>query len=341
MQTPSARASSGLRTRAARARASTLLLSAASSSPRVCHLYDVSDVLTPYAEAWGWQKALLEARLDALAAAEDDVEMETQHLDEDNVGAEGANGDAFGHEALGARDALLLVQHPPVVTLGTGSTSDNLKFDPGAPDAPFPVHRTERGGEATYHGPGQLVLYPIMNLREQNPDLHWYMRSLEEVAIVAMDRLGVQGPGRVEGLTGAWANCGDGELGGHDGGDLRGRPGSIGVRGAHKVAAIGVRARRWVTYHGMAFNVDPALRDFTHIVPCGIGDRPVGSVAQMLSGGAGVISSSDGVRGGGEDGGGGAAADPELMGRAKEALLAAFEEVFGMELVYRGGPPPV
>ena len=109
-------------------------------APRPCDLYDVSDVLTPYAEAWGWQKALLEARLDALAAAEDDVELETQHLDEDNVGAEGANGDAFGHEALGARDALLLVQHPPVVTLGTGSTSDNLKFDPGAPDAP--VQRT-------------------------------------------------------------------------------------------------------------------------------------------------------------------------------------------------------
>lgn len=116
---------------------------AASSSSRSCDLYDVSDVLTPYATAWDWQKALLNARLDALASDDDDD----------------------GNVAIGSRDCLLLVQHLPVVTLGTGSTSDNLKFDPDSPTAPFPVHRTERGGEATYHGPGQLVLYPIINLQ--------------------------------------------------------------------------------------------------------------------------------------------------------------------------------
>ena len=118
-----------------------------SSSSRVCDLYDVSDTLTPYATAWEWQKKLLDARLEALSVDCED--------DDDN-----------DDDRLGVRDCLLLVQHPPVVTLGTGSTPDNLKFDPDSPkNAPFPVHRTERGGEATYHGPGQLVLYPIINLQ--------------------------------------------------------------------------------------------------------------------------------------------------------------------------------
>ena len=187
------------------------------------------------------------------------------------------------------------------------------------------------------------------------------MRNLEEVAIVAMEDLGVRNPGRVEGLTGAWANVrGEGEEG-------DGKVSSAGLSSAeialanmeHKVAAIGVRARRWVTYHGMAFNVDPALTDFAHIVPCGIGDRPVGSVAQLLQGRAGIISSAgdgDTATGddddvGGEGRGGGAGAvdadavnvvvDQDLMSRARESLLAAFEEVFDMELARRGGPPPV
>ena len=192
------------------------------------------------------------------------------------------------------------------------------------------------------------------------------MRNLEEVAIVAMEDLGVRNPGRVEGLTGAWANVrGEGEGEGEEG---DGKVSSAGLSSAeialanmeHKVAAIGVRARRWVTYHGMAFNVDPALTDFAHIVPCGIGDRPVGSVAQLLQGRAGIISSAgdgdtatgdDDDDGGGEGRGGGAGAvdadavnvvvDQDLMSRARESLLAAFEEVFDMELARRGGPPPV
>ena len=121
----------------------------------------------------------------------------------------------------------------------------------------------------------------------------------------------------------------------------------------HKVAAIGVRARRWVTYHGMAFNVDPDLGYFRHIVPCGIGDKPVGSVKQLLAGQAGVVSSKFGsVMGADENGrgacGGGAFAvdadagpDPDLMRAAKKALLCAFEEVFETKLTRRGGAPPV
>jgi lipoyl(octanoyl) transferase len=172
--------------------------------------------------------------------------------------------------------------------------------------------------------------------------------------------------GRVEGLTGAWANVRDEATA-----RRADEPYPEGLRdvarrtarsvddvtplGAreHKVAAIGVRARRWVTYHGMAFNVDPDLGDFRHIVPCGIGDRPVGSVKQLLAGEAGVVSSAAGsVSGADENGrgacGGGAFAvdadagpDADLMRRAKTALLRAFEEVFETELTRRGGAPPV
>ena len=314
------------------------------ASPGSCDLYDVSDELTPYAVAWGWQKAILDARLAALSAERDDAnEPGFAALPEDAPAAA---------LPLGARDCLLLVQHPAVVTLGTGSTPDNLKFDPADPEAPFEVHRTERGGEATYHGPGQIVLYPILDLARRRPDLHWYMRALEEVAIVAMEDLGVRHAGRVEGLTGAWANVANEEPRRTSGETRDAFSTPLGAR-EHKVAAIGVRARRWVTYHGMAFNVDPDLGDFRHIVPCGIGDRPVGSVKQLLAGEAGVVSSAFGsISGADENGrgacGGGAFAvdadagpDADLMRRAKAALLRAFEEVFETELTRRGGAPPV
>ncbi|KAL4444215.1 hypothetical protein ABPG75_011952 [Micractinium tetrahymenae] len=158
---------------------------------------------------------------------------------------------------------LLLLQHPPVYTLGAGATEGHLRFDPAAP--PLPLHRTERGGEVTYHGPGQLVLYPILDLRclPLQPDLHWYLRSLEEVAIRALDAVsGLHGE-RIPGLTGVW------------------------VDGA-KVAAIGVRASRWVSYHGLALNVVNDLTPFRQIVPCGISDRPVASVEGLLAGAAGT-----------------------------------------------------
>ncbi|EFJ49466.1 hypothetical protein VOLCADRAFT_59336, partial [Volvox carteri f. nagariensis] len=154
-----------------------------------------------------------------------------------------------------SRHALLLLQHPPVYTMGAGSTTDNLRFPPGSP--PIPLFRTERGGEVTYHGPGQLVMYPILDLQALKPDLHWYLRQLEEVVIRALDLVsGLKGE-RLEGLTGVW------------------------VEGA-KVAAIGVRAKKWVSYHGLALNVVTDLAPFSRIVPCGISDRPVTSVRQLL-----------------------------------------------------------
>ncbi len=151
-------------------------------------------------------------------------------------------------------DVLLLLQHPPVYTLGQGATLEFLKFDPHHPD--YELHRVERGGEVTYHCPGQLVGYPILNLSRHRQDLHWYLRQLETVLISVLDQYGLVGE-RIEGLTGVW---------------VEGR----------KVAAIGIKASRWITMHGFALNVCPDLSGFERIVPCGIGDRPVGSLAQFI-----------------------------------------------------------
>jgi lipoyl(octanoyl) transferase len=179
-----------------------------------------------------------------------------------------------------------------------------------------------------------------MNLQDghHEPDLHWYMRSLEDVAVATMESLGVNAPGRVDGLTGAWANT-------------RGMPGDVGTQSRHpkdggiegrehKLAAIGVRARRWVTYHGMALNVDPDLRHFRAIVPCGIGDRPVGSVAQMLRGVGGIVSQLDDGLGPPTTSDDDAwSADEALMRRCRAAMLDGFEDVFSVSLRPIHGTP--
>lgn len=151
-------------------------------------------------------------------------------------------------------DVLILLEHPPVYTLGHGASVAFLKFDPA--QAPWEVHRVERGGEVTYHCPGQLVGYPILNLIRHRQDLHWYLRQLEEVVIQAIASYGLQGT-RVDGLTGVWLE-------------------------GYKVAAIGIKVSRWITMHGFALNVCPDLAGFAAIVPCGITDKPVGSLAQFI-----------------------------------------------------------
>ena len=151
-------------------------------------------------------------------------------------------------------DILLLLEHPPVYTLGQGASLEFLKFDPA--NVSVEVHRVERGGEVTYHCPGQLVGYPILNLRHYQQDLHWYLRQLEEVLIQLLGVYGLKGD-RSAGMTGVW---------------LEGR----------KVAAIGIKVSRWITMHGFAFNVCPDLSGFERIVPCGIADKPVGSLAQFI-----------------------------------------------------------
>jgi lipoyl(octanoyl) transferase len=151
-------------------------------------------------------------------------------------------------------DVLLLLEHPPVYTLGTGSTQDFLKFDPQ--NDPYEIHRIERGGEVTYHCPGQLVGYPILNLRHYEQDLHWYLRQLEEVILQLLQSYGLPAE-RLSGLTGVWVE-------------------------GYKLAAIGIKVSRWITMHGFAINVCPDLTGFTRIIPCGISDKPVGSLAQFL-----------------------------------------------------------
>lgn len=157
-------------------------------------------------------------------------------------------------------DTLLLLQHPPVITLGVKARGDRrhvLASPQTLREAGVAVFETGRGGDATYHGPGQLVGYPIIDLRPDRCDVHRYVRDIEEALIQATRSFGIEAE-RVAGLTGVWA-------------------------GGSKLAAIGVRISRWITSHGFAYNVDPNLDHFTWIVPCGIGDKSVTSL-RVLSG---------------------------------------------------------
>ncbi len=154
-------------------------------------------------------------------------------------------------------DHLLLLEHDPVFTLGRNARRENVLFPAEALRARgFEVFETGRGGDVTYHGPGQVVGYPILDLAPDRCDVHRYVRDLEEVMIRTCADYGVAA-GRVEGLTGTWV--------GHD-----------------KIGAIGVRIARWVTSHGFAFNVATDLSAFDLIVPCGIRGRGVTSLERLL-----------------------------------------------------------
>lgn len=210
---------------------------------RYCYLYNQG--LVSYLNAWDWQKSLLQAR----------VNNPSLH------------------------DVLILLEHPPVYTLGQGASLDFLNFD--IDKNVFEVYRIERGGEVTYHCPCQLVGYPILNLKYYRQDLHWYLRQLEEVLIRVLAVYGLKGD-RISGLTGVWID---------------------GI----KVGAIGIKVSRWVTMHGFALNVCPDLSGFERIVPCGIADKSVGSMAQWI---------------------------PDIqLDEVRLQVAKAFAEVFGVELV--------
>jgi lipoyl(octanoyl) transferase len=151
-------------------------------------------------------------------------------------------------------EAVWLLQHPRCFTLGRGASEDHLLFDPEHP--PAPLHRIDRGGEVTHHAPGQLVAYPVLDLRRRRTDLHWYLRQLEQVVIDVLQALGLQGE-RIEGLTGVWLD-------------------------QRKVAAIGVGCRRWITQHGLALNVTCDLEGFKSVVPCGLKGRSVGRLRDWI-----------------------------------------------------------
>ena len=197
--------------------------------------------LIDYQDAWNYQTSLFEKVL-GIKSENRSLPENQQHLTE---------------------NFLLFCQHPHVYTLGKSGKEDNLlvKTDElkgiGAT-----YYHINRGGDITYHGPGQIVGYPIIDLENFFTDIHRYMRFLEEAVIQTIAEFGVNA-GRIPGLTGVWIN--------HDNGES-----------ARKICALGVKTSRWVTMHGFALNVNTDLNYFSHIVPCGINDKEVTSLQKEL-----------------------------------------------------------
>jgi lipoyl(octanoyl) transferase len=191
---------------------------------KICHIVDLG--LIGYAEAWTLQKRVVAAR-----------------------------------KAGAIKDMLLLCEHPHVITLGrNGKREHLLASEHVLRQKGVAFHATDRGGDITYHGPGQIVGYPILNLSEIRRDVVWYVRMLEEAMIRATAEFGVAAE-RVAGKTGIWVQAGGGE---------------------EKLAAIGVHISRWVTSHGFAYNLSTDLRYFDLIVPCGIADCKATSLERLL-----------------------------------------------------------
>jgi lipoyl(octanoyl) transferase len=203
---------------------------------RTVHFQDLG--LIDYQEAWDYQEQLF-AKTIALKIERRNgtTEEETQHH-------------------------LLFCEHPHVYTLGKSGSEDNLLLDEnGLSEHDARFYKINRGGDITYHGPGQLVAYPIFDLDHFFTDIHKYMRFLEEAVIKTLAIFGIKGE-RSQGFTGVWI---DPEL-----------------PTARKICAMGVKSSRWVTMHGIGFNVNSNLSYFSHIVPCGIDDKAVTSMQQEL-----------------------------------------------------------
>lgn len=155
-------------------------------------------------------------------------------------------------------DVLLIVEHPHVYTLGKSGSEANLLADKNELKSIAAEYiRIDRGGDITYHGPGQLVVYPILDLYNYFSDIHRYLRTLEEVVILTLADFGIAA-GRIDNLTGVWI-------------------------GDEKMCAMGVKCSRWVTMHGFALNVNTDLSYFNHIIPCGILDKKVTSMSKILN----------------------------------------------------------
>jgi lipoate-protein ligase B len=159
-------------------------------------------------------------------------------------------------------DRLLLVEHDPVITMGRNAAEEHLLVGrEGLADRSIEVHVVERGGDVTYHGPGQLVGYPILDLRDHRKDVRWYSRSLADVMIEALRRLGIDARAGEGSETGVWL---------------------AEDRSRAKIGMLGVRVERWITYHGFALNVAPDLAPFQFIVPCGLRGVAITSAREAL-----------------------------------------------------------
>ena len=160
------------------------------------------------------------------------------------------------------QNQLLVCEHPHVFTLGKSGKEDHLLLDKkGLKDNEADYYKINRGGDITYHGPGQLVVYPIFDLEQFFTDIHKYMRFLEEAVILTLSEYGIFGE-RMEGQTGVWLG--------------------VGSPVARKICAMGVKSSRWITMHGLGFNVNADLKYFDYIVPCGISDKSVTSMQYEL-----------------------------------------------------------
>ena len=192
-----------------------------------------------------------------------------------------------------AGEAVWLLEHPPLYTAGTSARLEDLR-DPDR----FPVHEARRGGQYTYHGPGQRVAYVMLDLNRRGRDVRRFVRDLEGWVIDALSDFGVRGERR-EGRVGIWVARPDKA------------PNPDGTLREDKIAAIGIRVRRWVSFHGISLNVEPDLSHFTGIVPCGIRDHGVTSLADL------------GI--------------PVSMPEVDAVLRGTFEEVFGPTIQLWGG----
>lgn len=167
-----------------------------------------------------------------------------------------------GEVGLTTKNYLLFCEHPHVFTLGKSGSQDHLLLnDQGLADNEANFYKINRGGDITYHGPGQLVAYPIFDLDHFFSDIHKYLRFLEQAVIDTLADYGIES-GRVDGLTGVWIE-----------GD---------TSRARKICALGVKSSRWVTMHGIGFNINSDLAYFGHIIPCGIDDKAVTSMEKEL-----------------------------------------------------------
>jgi lipoyl(octanoyl) transferase len=158
----------------------------------------------------------------------------------------------------------IICSHPPVITLGTGGDKKNLLFSTEHLEKiGIQFIKSNRGGDITYHGPGQVVGYPILDLDQWTTDIHAYMEKLEEVIILTLNDYGIKGR-RIKGLTGVWLDADNPQK-------------------TRKICAMGVRTSRWVTMHGFALNVNTKLEHFNYIIPCGINDKQVTSISKELN----------------------------------------------------------
>ena len=198
---------------------------------RVLNLLDSAPV--SYQKVWDWQQRLMNYHVNCQSNPVDNI-----------VGT------------------LILLEHENTYTLGTGTREGSGPFLPTSSELPYETFNVERAGEATYHGPGQLVVYPILDLNYFEKDINLYLRNLEQVTINSLHSIGIEGATRVDGHTGVWVS------------------GKNWVANK-KVAALGIKLRRWVTMHGMSINVCPDMRYFQNIVPCGIRDKEVCSIANF------------------------------------------------------------